>query len=396
MTLEKDLYFCKECLSINNLEYYDETILKNKYIEIMEKLQNIRRQGKDIMIENICFSGGGIKTIAYLGALQILNDFGLLKNIKRIASSSAGTPIALLIAFKHNFDEIRTKLFKDQGHYLDRSFWSIYSILRGNYGIHSGKVITNEIRQLINVSFDMFFPDYRKSKMDNKNEYDPTFKDLYDKFNVELIVTGTNINRKMIEYFCPRLTPNMPLYIATRISMSYPLVYEYVDYNGSVYCDSICAYPLHIFYDGDEGTDVQNPMTEHILLSNNDLNIFDRTIGFNNYNIETNDEIKKPDKITDNYLMDMLEKNNNSPVKGFMDYIVSFIKTCQYFIEKAEIRLVNSHKNDDYFKHTICVILKHFDIFDFSPTEIQRSDAVTLYKIKMLEWIDDKLKQINE
>jgi hypothetical protein len=394
MSLEKNLYFCKECLTINNLDHYDENLIKARYKEIYNKLQDLRSQGKELQIENICFSGGGIKTISYTGGLEILNEFALLEKIKRISTASAGTIIGLLIAFRHNFEDIYKELFKDQSHYFDRSIWSplgIYGILKGNYGLHSGKVLAEDMRRLINISFDKCFPGFRKD-----TNYDPTFLDLYEKFNIELIVTGTNVDRKITEYFCPRLTPDMPLYIAARISMSYPLMFEYVMYNGSAYCDSVCAYPLHIFHDGDEGTNVQNPMTEHILLPTNDVNIFERTIGFNNYNIETNGkEIIKPFPITDNYLMDLIEKNNYKPVKSFLDYIFSVMKTAQYFIEKAEIRLVNSHKSDDYFKHTICVILKHFDIFDFSPTENQRSDAMTLYKIKTLEWIDDKINHLS-
>lgn len=402
--LEKDLYFCKECLSINKLEYYniknvDE--IKVNYNEIKNKLQTKRDNGKDIRVENLCFSGGGIKTISYIGGLQVLDDFGLLKNIKRIAASSAGTPIALLLAFKYNSNQIRDLLFKDHSRYLDRSKWSLsnlISILQGNYGLHSGKVIIDEMKTLINSSFDKYFPEFRKQKAieNNVNEYDPTYIDLYNQFNIEFITVGTNLTKNNIEYFCPRLTPNMPLYIAARISMSYPLIYEYVTYNGSVYIDSINSYPLHIFYDGHEDTSVMDPLTVSILLPTSDVNIFDRTLGFNNYNIETSKEItSNPDSTPYNYIIDLIENNNNMPIKKFMDYVLSIIKTSQYIIEKSEIRLINSHKSDEYFKHTICAIFKHIDIFDLAPSEQQRSDAVTLYKIKTLEWINENIEKLS-
>src|SRR5947209_6781398 len=137
--LETDINFCKECLLINGLENYNENTIKDRYNEIKNLLQNKRDNGKDINIENLCFSGGGIKTTSYLGGLQVLEDFNLLKNIKRIASSSAGTPIALLLAFKYSTTEIRELLFKDQSRYLDRSLWSIptwMSLFRGSYGLH--------------------------------------------------------------------------------------------------------------------------------------------------------------------------------------------------------------------------------------------------------------------
>lgn len=371
--LEKDVCFCKECLLINGLETYNETTIVNKYNYIRDVIID-----KNIIIENLCFSGGGIKTIAYIGALQILDSLNLLNGVKRIAASSAGTPIALLIAFKYNITEIHEMLFKNHNHYLDRSLLSvsnIISILRGNYGLHSGNIIVDETKKMINDSFDKHFPEFRKSP-----DYDPTFNDLYNLFGMELIITGTNISKKRQEYFCPKLTPDMPLYLATRISMSYPFIYEYINYNGSIYIDSICSYPLHIFYDGHD-----------ILLPTLDVNIFDKTVGFNNYNIETNDQIIINNTTPQSQIMNMIEENSNIPINGFIDYIFSIIKTAQQFIEKAEMRSIDTHLPGNYFKHTICAILKHIDVFDLNPTDIQRSDAVTLYKIKTLEWLVDRI-----
>jgi predicted acylesterase/phospholipase RssA len=400
-SLERDIYFCKDCLKINKLEDYSEGTMREKYQQIKKKLEVGRATGKDIVIENICFSGGGIKSMSYVGALQVLQDFNLLNNVKRIAASSAGTPLALLLAFRFTIQEMRDLLFKDQSHYLDRSkSWLLTRViptLTGNYGLHAGTVIVDEMKKLVNDSFDKHFPEFRKKRALDRNipEYDPTFLDLNEKFNIELVIIGTNLNKKTVEYFCPRLTPNMPLYIAARISMSYPLMYEYVNYNGYSYIDSVCSYPLHIFYDGDDDTLVKNPLTEHILLPTLDLNIFDKTIGFNNYNIETDGNIEdNPESTPHNYIIDLIENNNSTPIKGFIDYILSVINTAQYFIEKSEIRMVNSHKKDDYFKHTVCAILKHLNAFDLSPSVDQRSDAVTLYKLKMLQWIDDKVRSM--
>lgn len=382
--LERDLHFCEECLQINGLGSYNKTVLTNKYKEVSNKLQKLREIGQDIRIENLCISGGGIKTSSYIGALQVLDDFQLLDNIKRIACSSGGTTIALLMAFKYSINEIRDILFQDQSKYLDRSllsFTGLISACKGNYGMHSGKLLENDVRRMINESFDKYFPDLRAQKGTN---YDPTFLDVYELFGIELIITGTNLNKKRPEYFCPRLTPDMPIYIAARISMSYPLLYEFVDYNGSSYMDSVCSYPLHIFYD----------CAEDILF--NPQNVFDYTLGFNNYSVETNNEVITNEKWTsNNYIIDLIENNNNLPVKSFMDYIFAIIKSAQHFIEKSEMRAISSIDKNNYFNHTICTILKHFDLFNLSPNEIQRSDATTLYKIKMIEWIDSKIDSIN-
>ena len=42
-------------------------------------------------IENLVFKGGGVLGIAYAGAIESLEEKGLLKNIKRVAGTSAGS-----------------------------------------------------------------------------------------------------------------------------------------------------------------------------------------------------------------------------------------------------------------------------------------------------------------
>lgn len=186
--ISQNLYFCDGCLNINNIGSYSKEKLASEYIELKEKLDNLRKSGKDLVIENICFSGGGIRTLSYIGALQVLEALGLLSHIKRFATSSAGTIIALLLAFKYTVTEMYTLLFKDQSHYLDRSVWSVsglLGILKGNYGIHSGQTIVKEMQKLVNDSFDRDFPAFRKEMAEKSKgftEYQPTFSDLYQKY----------------------------------------------------------------------------------------------------------------------------------------------------------------------------------------------------------------------
>ena len=39
---------------------------------------------------NLIFEGGGVKGIAYVGAMQILDQRGILKNIKRVGGPVQG------------------------------------------------------------------------------------------------------------------------------------------------------------------------------------------------------------------------------------------------------------------------------------------------------------------
>lgn len=50
-------------------------------------------------IENIVFEGAGIRGIAYSGAINQLEQIGLLKNVKRVGGTSAGAITAMLLTF---------------------------------------------------------------------------------------------------------------------------------------------------------------------------------------------------------------------------------------------------------------------------------------------------------
>ena len=55
---------------------------------------------------NLVISGGGIRAILHLGALKILEEKNILKNIKNFAGSSAGSMIALLLCIGYSPNDI--------------------------------------------------------------------------------------------------------------------------------------------------------------------------------------------------------------------------------------------------------------------------------------------------
>ena len=54
---------------------------------------------------NLIFEGGGIKGIAYIGALEILSQRGHLKHLSRVGGSSAGAINALILALGYSIRE---------------------------------------------------------------------------------------------------------------------------------------------------------------------------------------------------------------------------------------------------------------------------------------------------
>ncbi len=59
---------------------------------------------------NLVFEGGGVKGIAYVGALQVLEATGVLGEIERVGATSAGAINAVLLALNYSLDETRRGL----------------------------------------------------------------------------------------------------------------------------------------------------------------------------------------------------------------------------------------------------------------------------------------------
>ena len=55
--------------------------------------------------KNLVFKGGGVKAFAYLGAIEVLESYEVLAQIKRVAGNSAGSIMATMISFRLGAEE---------------------------------------------------------------------------------------------------------------------------------------------------------------------------------------------------------------------------------------------------------------------------------------------------
>ncbi|XP_060069581.1 uncharacterized protein LOC132549645 isoform X2 [Ylistrum balloti] len=200
-------------------------------------------QDHEYPFENLVFEGGGNKGLAYCGAVRVLEEIGVFPKIKRLAGASAGAMTAALLAVGYNSYEIEEFLSQDLSHYfLDASFGylSLLPNLVSGYGWNPG----NRIYE--------WFGTVMKKKT---NDPDITFGELYrdKRFNKELCVVVTNLNHMTEEYCHPKTTPDMPIRLAVRMSMSIPGMFKATPYtvNGetNLYVDGgvLCNYPVHCF-----------------------------------------------------------------------------------------------------------------------------------------------------
>jgi NTE family protein len=76
--------------------------LKNILNNIRQRFKRGLQRG---MYRNLVFKGGGVRGIAYMGAFEVLEELGVLKNIERVAGTSSGAIAVTLVSFRKNTTE---------------------------------------------------------------------------------------------------------------------------------------------------------------------------------------------------------------------------------------------------------------------------------------------------
>lgn len=186
---------------------------------------------------NLVFEGGGVKGIAYMGAMQVLERKGILANIKRVGGTSVGAINAVLVALGYTNAEQRDILWKlDFNNFLDGS-WLIPNIYRvlNSYGWYKGDAFREWISDLI------------KNKMGSTSA---TFQDMREASKPDLYIYGTNLSTHFSEVFSAEHTPTMRIADAVRISMSLPLFFKSIrNSRNDVYVDGgvLNNYPVKLF-----------------------------------------------------------------------------------------------------------------------------------------------------
>ena len=84
----------------------------------------------EYQFHNLVFEGGGVKGIAYAGALEVLQEKGILPLIERVAGTSAGAITAALLAVGFTPAEIRSTLSQtDVAEFKDDSFFFLFNLI---------------------------------------------------------------------------------------------------------------------------------------------------------------------------------------------------------------------------------------------------------------------------
>jgi len=192
---------------------------------------------------NLVFEGGGVKGIAYAGAVKVLTEKNILADIHRVGGTSAGAITAALLALGAGWTEVRDIVGgTDFSEFMDDSWGFVRNLFRlfKDFGLCKGKAFTKWMRDQIGAMAgnpNLTFTDLEKLK-----EQDPAkFRSLY--------VVGTNLSKQIPEVFSAEQTPNMMIGEAIRISMSIPMVFAAILSNKETWVDGGITwnYPIDIF-----------------------------------------------------------------------------------------------------------------------------------------------------
>ena len=187
---------------------------------------------------NLVFEGGGVKGIAYVGAMNVLEKEGILKNIKRVGGTSAGSINAVLFASGFSNQETLKVLNKmDFNEFKDDSWGVLQDMnrLKNEYGWYKGDY------------FKEWIGDFLKIKTGSSNI---TFKALQEHAGKDLYVYASNLSTNFGEVYSPEHTPRMRVVDAVRRSMSIPLFFRAVsDDRKDIFVDGgvINNYPVKLF-----------------------------------------------------------------------------------------------------------------------------------------------------
>ena len=169
--------------------------------------------------KNLALEGGGVHGIAYAGAFKVLEEKGILKNIEKVAGSSAGAIAGIMISLNYSSAEIDSILMSLKFEKMNDGKGGLigkYRRVKNKYGLYKGDNFESWVKEIINEKTGI--PNLTFKQLHELHITNPVYKDLY--------CTGTNLSKQKLEVFSYENTPDFSIATAVRISGGIPLYFE--------------------------------------------------------------------------------------------------------------------------------------------------------------------------
>lgn len=322
---------------------------------------------------NLVFEGGGVKGIAYVGALRQLEARGIMEEIRRVGGTSAGAINAVMLSLGYSLDETRKILSElDFNNFMDDS-WGI---------VRDSKRLINKFGWYKGDFFYEWMGDLIKQKTGSRFS---TFNDLKNKGCKDLYLVGTNISTGYSEVFSAEHTPRDRVADAARISMSIPLFFQAIrNPRNDVYVDGgvLKNYPVKLF---DREKYIEKPRKHGV-----------KTDYYDTFNREKprSSSPYRYNKETLGFRLDSKEEialfrdgaePPVTPVDDFFDYTLALIKT----LMNAQN---NSHLHGDDWQRTVYIDTLGVGTTDFDLPDKRKEALVQSGEdgvSKYFDWYDN-------
>lgn len=162
--------------------------------------------------KRIVFTGGGLRSLGHFGVLEVLEQKGLLKNVKEYVGVSAGALIGFCIMLGYSIEELQKAVVEFDFTALQNAHPELVLNFLSQYGVDSGDEMEKLLKSLLRVkgfSAEMTFGQWAEQ---------------YPKA-VHLRCYATNLNTNKIKEFSTEKTPDTSFVYALRASMSLPLYF---------------------------------------------------------------------------------------------------------------------------------------------------------------------------
>ena len=219
-----------------------------------------------MIIKNLVLSGGQLKGMAYVGVFKALEEMDKLNEIENILGVSSGAIFGFILAIGLKTQQM-IKLLKGitLQDVVEINTDNIFNFMN-YYGLDTGE------------KWCTLFKTVCRKLIGNENA---TFLDLKNKVpKYKLIIAAANVTNKTLDYFSVDTHPDMPLWLAIRMSISVPVYFNSVYYNNCCYVDGAILqnYPISYF-----DHDIKN--TLGIVLTDSDIKSDVTNIGIYMYKI---------------------------------------------------------------------------------------------------------------
>lgn len=291
--------------------------------------------------ENLVLSGGGIRVIASIGALEVIEQKGILSGIHKLAGSSAGAIIVTALAIGYNVSEIKQLVLNQNfGQFKDYYHLPLIRICY-SYGCCSGDAFYQWLGEMIKV------------KTGNP---DTTLIEVFNTYHKHLVINGCCLNKRETHYYNYISNPQMSVRQAVRISMSIPGLFAPIIWNGDYLVDGglLENYSIYIF---DKST--INSKCAQITRDNPTHIPSNKTLGIK--------------LLSSNEFPDGQVYHGNDVINNIVSYFESIINTMMTQIDRSII-------TDQYWSHTIPINTGNISMCQFDLSQPQKLELIQIGK----------------